>query len=203
MISDRIKQRLIGLGVLVALAVIFIPVLFNFQPSKPLDQASQIPPAPDILPVDIAEPIPPAVDNEVPDPDDIFTLMEIDENEEASTSTLEKDDNSVVAERELPQQTTENIRAEPEVAPKLLDNGLPESWVVQVGSFSELETAKKQVSRLQKAQYKAFHQQGSVDGKQVFRVFVGPFISRNSAEQEKKLIDKSLGVSSFILSYEP
>lgn len=202
MISDRMKQRLIGLGVLAALAVIFIPMLFDLQPSRPLDERSQIPPSPEIAPVEISQPVASAIDNEVPEPEDLFAIMEADEIAEQIT-TGDSVDDSVVPVRELPQQSREAVRKSPEVEPKLLDNGLPESWVVQVGSFSELATAQKLVAQLQKSQYKAFHQQGIASGKQVFRVFVGPFISRQSAADEQKLLDKALGTSSFILSFEP
>ena len=201
--SDRLKQRLVGVAVLVALAVIFVPVLFNLQPSRPIDQTSQIPPAPDIEPVMIEEPVRPEIDNEVPDPDQLFTP---DEQPEAD-DRIPVEDSIASAEpvvpREVPEQTAEELQAGPGVEPTLSETGLPEGWVVQVASYSDRGAAEKQVDRLQDADFKAFLQQAQVDGKQVFRVLVGPFISRDSAAREKGFVDDAAGVESLVLSFEP
>ena len=201
--SDRFKQRLVGVAVLVALAVIFVPVLFNLQPSRPIDQTSRIPPAPEIEPVEIEEPVQPEIDNDVPDPDRLFTLEEPPEADGRMPVEEGIGGDEAIAPREVPEQTAEELHAEPEVEPTLSESGLPEGWIVQVASYSERETAENQVDRLQNADFKAFLQQAQVNGKQVFRVLVGPFISRESATREKSLVDEAAGVDSLVLSFEP
>ncbi|WP_370978872.1 SPOR domain-containing protein [Agaribacterium sp. ZY112] len=46
--NDGLKQRIIGALVLVALAIIFVPVIFDKERITPVDRTTQIPKAPDI-----------------------------------------------------------------------------------------------------------------------------------------------------------
>ena len=203
MLSDRLKQRLVGVAVLIALAVIFVPVLFNFQPSRPIDKATRIPPAPTIEPVEIREPVKPEIDNEVPSHDRVFSVGQAPETAPQQVQQTAPPVEEPLEKRQVPERSLTELRSDPEVEPALAESGLPESWVVQVASYSELSSAQQQVERLQAADFKAFHQTGQVGEKQVFRVFVGPFISRDSAEEEKALIDRAAGVDSLVLSFEP
>lgn len=203
MVSDRIKQRLVGAAVLTALAVIFVPVLFNLQPPRPLDQATEIPPAPEVAPVEIQQPIVPEVDNEVPDSGDIFSNAAEEKILEDALPESSTVSDKPVKEKEVPEESVEQMTSLPKDEPKLADSGLPEAWVIQIASYRQQAAAVKQVSRLQEAGYKAFSRQGSAGGMEVYRVFVGPFVSRKSAEGEKKQIDSAIGVDSFILSFEP
>ena len=214
MVSDRMKQRLVGVAVLVALAVIFVPVLFNLQPSQPLDTTSQIPPAPDIDPVAFEEPEVPAVDNEVPPHDEVFAVeapaspAQADNEEQNANGGGESvEDEPVASEplpsRETPEETVAEMAAAPETAPTLAESGLPEAWVIQVGSYSRADSAAGQVARLKEAGFKAYAQRAEAAGKIVHRVLVGPFVSRKTAESDKRQVDAALGVKSLILSYEP
>ena len=53
MTDDGLKQRLIGAVVLLALGVIFLPVLFDRDRIEPIDQETLIPEAPEVVTVDI------------------------------------------------------------------------------------------------------------------------------------------------------
>ena len=57
-LNDGFKQRIVGALVLAALAVIFLPSLFDREGARYIDVTSQIPPAPDIQPIEIAAPEP-------------------------------------------------------------------------------------------------------------------------------------------------
>lgn len=200
MVSDRFKQRLVGGLVLVALAVIFVPVLFNLQPSRPLDETTQIPEAPEIEPVTIDEPTKPVVVREpVVDADEFFLVGEeqpvIDQTAAAAMEEKSVADNIRPAEPPAAKP--------PAPAPGLNEDGLPESWLVQVASYREAATADKLVARLANAGFKAFVREARAGGTTVYRVFVGPHILRKNAEDEKKLIDASLGVKSIITPFEP
>jgi DedD protein len=58
-LDDGLKQRVVGALVLLALAVIFLPVLFDRDPMTPVDRESQIPAAPQVIRVEIGAPIVP------------------------------------------------------------------------------------------------------------------------------------------------
>lgn len=70
--DDGLKQRLIGAIILLALAVIFLPVLFDREGLEPVNTVSQIPPQPEIVPVTIPEPKPPANVEPAPEPERMF-----------------------------------------------------------------------------------------------------------------------------------
>ncbi|MCK7595775.1 SPOR domain-containing protein [Microbulbifer sp. CAU 1566] len=57
-LNDGVKQRIVGALVLAALAVIFLPTLFDREGARYIDVTSQIPAPPDIKPIVIAEPQP-------------------------------------------------------------------------------------------------------------------------------------------------
>ncbi len=246
MISERLKQRLVGIAVLVALAVIFIPVLFNLQPSRPLDTTSQIPAAPDIKPAAIDKPMAPEVAGEVPDQEQVFDSPE-DEwdaalaaeealhvaevaalaeeqaklapkpEPEAAAKPAPKPEPALkpepkvvkpepkpapkpAAKVEPPRQ---QVVAKPKVEPKLAQSGLPESWVIQVISYREQPKAMSLAAKLQQAGIKGYQQPGNSAGSPVYRVYVGPFVLRQTAEAEKRRIDSLFKVNALILPFEP
>ena len=57
--DEKLKQRLVGAMVLMALAVIFLPSLFQQDERQKIDTTSQIPPAPVFEPVIIPKPVKP------------------------------------------------------------------------------------------------------------------------------------------------
>ncbi|MBQ0713047.1 MAG: SPOR domain-containing protein [Porticoccus sp.] len=57
--GENLKQRFVGALVLIALAVIIIPLMFDFSSSREVDTQSQIPPRPEIKPVIVPEPVRP------------------------------------------------------------------------------------------------------------------------------------------------
>jgi DedD protein len=210
MLNKNLKQRLVGILVLVALAVIFIPVLFDFEPRQPIDTATQIPPAPEIQPVEMAEPEIPDVDNDVVPPDEIFDLAHADEEEAPEPNAevvAEPQPKSGLAEAPkedvaVPEETPRAVAPESS-KPRLAENGLPEAWVVQVASYPEKAKAEALSSRLQTAGFRAFVRPVKVNQGTYHRVYVGPHILKKSAEEEKVKIDNSLDVNSLIIPFEP
>lgn len=210
MISERFKQRLVGILVLSALAIVFIPVFFNFEPSAPIDETSQIPPAPEIAPVTIAEPEAPPVDYRVPDHESAFRLdsdvVAAEKAEQAPSPAPVKPAPSKAPEAKPSAVTPANAtpaKKAPEVAPTLAANGLPESWVIQVASFRDAAAATQMSSKLQQAGHKAFVRQGVSGGNAVHRVYVGPHVLRKSADDEKARIDAAHKVKSLVMRFEP
>jgi len=213
MISERFKQRLVGILVLSALAIVFVPVFFNLEPSVPIDETSQIPPAPEIEPVTIAEPQAPSVDYQVPDHESAFRL---DSDVVAATGAEQalpsaKPEPSKAPEpkpRAAPPANATSANATPakkapEVAPTLAASGLPESWVIQVASFRDAAAAAQMSTKLQQTGHKAFVRQGVSGGNAVHRVYVGPHVLRKSADDEKARIDAAHKVKSLVMRFEP
>lgn len=172
MLTENVKQRIVGGFVLLALALVLFAVLFDFSDAPQVDTTSRIPPKPDIAPVEVAEPVRPANIDPAPAPEEAFQLG-VDE----------------------PQQ------AEPETPapPQLSEEGLPQSWVLQVASFREAERAEALVKKLLDDGYRAFVQRQD----SLSRVFVGPKVLKDKLLQEKAEIDKKYGLNTLVVRFEP
>ncbi len=74
------------------------------------------------------------------------------------------------------------------------------SWLIQVGSFSNRDNANGLVEKLKKAEFAAFVETTTEQGKDFFRVRVGPALDRQRAEQQRKEIEQKFDVKSIIIS---
>ena len=193
--------------VLLSLAIIFLPSLFHRDHRVEVDQVSLIPPKPSVEPIVISRPekssFKPAPTPEKafqpPVPNDVSKVV----NEKAPSSTVKVNANkessskkSVAAKKSV---TTKSITPKP----ALNDKGLPNAWVVQLGSFKSNDRASELKKRLLKADYKAYARPVTTSKGKFFRVFVGPYIDKASAEAAKKRLDPKYKVKSRILTFSP
>ena len=226
-LNDGVKQRIVGALVLAALAVIFLPTLFDREGARYIDVTSQIPPAPDIKPIAIAEPRPVADIEPAPPVDQVFQPDFVEQKASApdpESISLEaskvEEVNRTVTERE--ESDTEAVAAAPEsdTAPKpepkaeadsplqlpaeetqLDDKGLPEGWVVQVGAYKESASAERMRNKLMDAGFRAYTRAVDTPKGRLVRVFVGPKLSRMDAQSDKQRLDKLLKTETLILRY--
>lgn len=172
-LDDGLKQRLVGALVLLALAVIFLPVLFDRDPMAPVERTSQIPPAPEVITVTIDPP------------------QELDPPETAPEP----------ATMYVPEETRE-VPAAPE-PPGLAVDGTPKAWVLQVASFREKELADNLRSKLAQLGYEAYTRVVAYKNGTVHRVYVGPKLDKESLLQEKGTIERNLGLQALVLPFTP
>ncbi len=171
--NDGLKQRLLGALVLLALAVIFIPVLFDRERMEPVDTKSQIPRTP-VLEIE-----------EVPDP----AQPEWSKTVEHPAQQFVPDETAVVSET-----------AEPET---LDDDGQPQAWVLQIGSFQTELLAIAARDKLAGLGHTAYIRTVQIGGEAVHRVYVGPKMAKDSLIAAQLAIDKALEVKSLLLAFEP
>jgi cell division septation protein DedD len=181
------KQRLIGAAVLVALAVIFLPMLV--QGPAPDSGVSDVP---------LSMPDAPAGNYETRDLPLVTPGTAPDGGALGMSSTPPPADGAP-----LPAVDTANPVAAPSssIAVPLGDGGatkaepLPAAsgemfpaptaggdYAVHFGSFSSSAAADKVVGSLRASQLPGYREQGLVDGKPVWRVRIGPYASRADAE---------------------
>jgi cell division septation protein DedD len=181
------KQRLIGAAVLVALAVIFLPMLV--QGPAPDSGVSDVP---------LSMPDAPAGNYETRDLPLVTPGTAPDGGALGMSSTPPPADGAP-----LPAVETANPVAAPSssIAVPLGDGGatkaepLPAAsgemfpaptaggdYAVHFGSFSSSAAADKVVGSLRASQLPGYREQGLVDGKPVWRVRIGPYASRADAE---------------------
>lgn len=176
--DDGLKQRLIGAIVLLALAVIFVPVIFDREQLQPLDRRSQIPLAPEVLPVVVAEPSVPEDVEPAPEVEDMF-LPE----ESSAEAGFEED--------------TE----QPE--PKLDAEGVPDAWVLQVASYKNSERAEEMQQLLAAEGYTAYTRNVTAAQGEMTRLFVGPKLDKAKLLQEQAAIEEKFKVSTFVFKFKP
>ncbi len=189
--DENVKQRVVGALVLVALAVIFLPSLFQKDEWVDIDTASQIPPAPIALdPVIIEAPTKPVL-NQVPPPEKLFQPQVVDAPPVAEPAPSDK------------AQSAEMLSETPAEKPRLNSAGVPVSWVVQVASFKSDASAKALTDKLGESGFSAYTQSISTDKGLFYRVFVGPFIDEQLARDAQKAIDTKYQLKSRILRFNP
>ncbi len=178
--NDGLKQRIIGAVVLMVLALIFLPMVFNFKGIRDIDRASRIPSRPQIEPVTVPEPVRPEITEASRLPDEAYQF---------DKSRTEQEQ----GEPEDSQLASESV---------LNDRGLPSGWVIQVGSFSEEDKAKGLESKLLKDNFRAYVREAESQGRSLYRVYVGPNIDKQHALADQKKINEKYNVKSLLLKFE-
>lgn len=175
-LEERLKQRLIGAAVLVALVVIFVPMLIDEPidskqvadhdiPEKPTKPAK---PMKDILP-----PVPP----------------------EQPSKSDQAPDSPPVATKPPPPATLADKTSD------MNERKSPSAWMIQVASLSVRENAKKLVADLRKAEMPAQFDSVKIEGKTLFRVRVGPEVDFKTAERMAAQIKDKFKLKPRVMRY--
>ena len=182
-LDKSLKQRIVGALVLVALAVIFLPMLF----SRPDDvrqvvvDAPPMPQTPVMVPVE-QEPIP--VPEAEPLPEDPLLSSEIPDTSEPEVPA------KPAATQPAPAKTPE---------PRLDGNNLPVTWSVQLASLASKSSAIELQEKLRSKGYNAYVR--SFEGKN--RVLVGPVVERAEADRLRDQLGRQQKLNGFVVRFEP
>ena len=204
--DDGLKQRLIGAVVLLAIAVIFIPVLFDRNTITPVDTASQVPPMPQIAiePIPVAEP--PVVASPAPEPEAMLIPDEVINAELSSPidedTVAQRDESTVAASVDQDVANTPVNETTP-AAPSLNEAGVPNGWLLQVISYSEEPKAKKFRDQLIEKGYPAFMRKASTSKGLHYRVFIGPKLDRAEIVKIKSEVDKTFKLNTWVVNMTP
>ena len=170
------KQRIIGAIVLVALAVIFIPILLPGHRDLGFSETeSHIPPKPaeleNLKVLELEKPLP------APAPREIVRTP-IDERSPPAPKT----ESETPAVEPKPAAADKKVSTPPaSQEPKSDTPTTAKAWVVQVGSFSKRDNALRLRDQLRSKGYKTFVEQISTADKTFYRVRVGPVVTRDNA----------------------
>lgn len=182
--NQALKQRLVGAVVLLALAVIFLPALFNGGRQVQMDTLTEVPPAPVVEPVTIEAPV---AENSAPalPASDLYAM------EPNSSAAMQKIQNITHATAK----------------PGLDSKKHPDAWVLQVGVFSDKARADELKKNLQGKGYRAFTRtltaKSAKDKKTVTRVMIGPELELATVLKFKTAVDKEYAVKSLVAKFEP
>jgi len=190
-----IKQRFVGFVVLVAIAVIFWPIVF-VAPDDADDfelPVFQMPSKPDVTLSERREPLINKVDQ---------TLLPVIPQRDppmaqpVDIASAATDVDLVEADDEPLQQASARERA-------IFDEqGLPISWELQVATFSTAQRAEEIAVELRNKGHKAYVSAVTMDGKKLFRVRIGPKMQKQRLLDLQPDIDAYYGVKSSIVRFE-
>ncbi len=213
--DKSLQKKLVGAAVLIALVVIFLPMLLDGPKEKDaVSMQIEIPEKPVYeVPNRLPQPEPPATVEVAPQiaPGPAQTTAPTDGDHRLS-SAVGQQPPAVAPVREIKpvappaakprQQATakpatkkparkQAARPARPPARKSSSAGKGAGYVVQVGSFSLSANANGVRDKLKKAGFPAFVQEVVINGKPIYRVKVGPRPSRGDADQLRlRLIDK-------------
>jgi cell division septation protein DedD len=194
--EPALKQRLVGAVVLVALAVIFLPMLIKgpAPESGVGDVSLELPPGPEgefetrELPLVTpgAAPSGGVVGMDVPGaaPGD-GSLPMVDAGQPAARDPLDEpivnEDAADLADAPAtaPAAAAEAPAPRGEMFPPPTAGG---DWAVSFGTYSTTAAADRIVGDLRASQLPGFRERATVDGRTVYRVRIGPYASRADAE---------------------
>jgi DedD protein len=198
LLDSGLKQRIVGALVLLALMVIFIPMLLSRQDDlqRVVVDAPTMPPAPAMPQVELeAVSVPQA--QLLPEEPVPMTDTEL----AAATPALVA---PAKALKPVAAVTPEAL-AKPPVAEVLapasrLDaNSLPISWSIQLASLSSRSGADNLQKSLRTAGYNAYVR--NVEG--MNRVFVGPVIDRAEADRLRDQLTRQQKLNGFVVRFQP
>lgn len=189
-----IKQRFVGFVVLVAIAVIFWPIVF-VTPENADDfelPVFEMPPKPVVAVSERREPVLNKVDQSV--------LPKVQEREPPIIQPIDiaspaPDLALVDADEEPEQQSSALERADFD------DQGLPVSWELQVATFSTAERAEEIALELQNKGHKAYVSAVIIGRTKLFRVRIGPKMQKQRLLDLQPDIDAYYGVESSIIRF--
>ena len=199
-LDSGLKQRMVGALVLVALAVIFLPMLLSREDEmrRVVVDAPAMPQAPAaaeiiVQPAEVVEP------EELPQ-----EPVPVEEVEPQIVEVPEqpKPTPPPVAQQSKPDpvKTEQAASAAPAKPEGRLDaNSLPISWSVQLASLSSRAGAENLQKTLRSQGYNAYIR--TFDG--MNRVFVGPLIERAEAERLRDQLNRQHKLSGFVVRFQP
>lgn len=185
--DSGLKQRLIGAAVLIALGVIFLPMLV--QGPAPDSGVSDIPlQMPDAPQGDYeTRDLPLVTPGNAPDGGALGMNPAAEGDDAGRLPTVDTADADLASEalplgEDAATEATPLPSSSPEAGAMLPAPAAGGDFAVHVGSFSSSAAANVVVNQLRSAQLPGYPETATVDGKSIWRVRIGPYASRADAE---------------------
>ncbi|KAF1056223.1 MAG: Cell division protein DedD [Pseudomonas delhiensis] len=221
LLDKGLKQRIVGALVLLALAVIFLPMLFTREDEMrqvsveaPTMPSAPAMPAVNVQPTEVPQPqaAPEAAagaQQAVPLPDSQPATSPAITAQSAPSQPITNlpqpaatpaQRPSQPAAASAPAQPVASVPAQPSAPEQRLDaDNLPVSWSVQLASLSNRARADELQKSLRSQGYNAYVR--SFDG--MNRVFVGPVVQRAEADRLRDQLSKQQKLKGFVVRFQP
>jgi DedD protein len=199
LVDRGLLQRIVGALVLVALAVIFVPMLFNREdasrqvavdaPAMPKTPAARVI---ETQPVEVPEP-------EVEPFPEEFEIIEEQAVTEPDAPAKLIDPAPALVEPKPAEPATVQTQPEAPEEKRLDTANLPVSWSIQLASLSSRDNAEKLQKTLRSQGYNAYIR--TADG--MNRVFVGPLVERGEANRLRDQLQRQQKLDGFVVRFKP
>lgn len=206
--NDILKQRLVGALILVALGVVFWPIIF-VQPGDVVgEETRRIParPAVDTTPMPVPDKKGLRESNPLESRKELKREQQAIDRAQKPSASISPTKVKVPAPKTAkvaPAKTVKKTRTEAPIKPAIDSEGVPIAWILQVASVSKSEKAEELRKRLLSLGYKAYVKKIQRSGSSLLRVYVGPKFERAKLDKMKSTIDAEFGVKSMVLRYLP
>lgn len=199
LLERRLKQRIVGAGVLLALVVVFLPMLFNRDDEQRRVRV-EAPPMP-AMPSSVETTAEPVVVSEASLAGAAPVVPALPPAPTPPAAEMPPSPPSVAPE---PVAAVPAASAQPDIAPAqppahLDADGVPISWSVQLASLSSRARAEELQQKLRGQGFDAYIR--TVDG--MNRVFVGPLLERADAERLRERIARQHRLSPIVVRFQP
>ncbi|MCE4071946.1 MULTISPECIES: SPOR domain-containing protein [Pseudomonas] len=217
LLDKGLKQRVVGALVLLALAVIFLPMLFSREDEvrQVVVEAPVMPKPPamptvEVQPTEVPEPQADDADNGVPPAETAAAqapsapIASLPAQQSQPAQPKAPAPQPVAPKPAAPAQQPAQASAAPaapaqQPAQRLDSNNLPVSWSVQLASLSNRARADELQKSLRSQGYNAYVR--SFDG--MNRVFVGPVVERAEADRLRDQLGKQQKLNGFVVRFQP
>ena len=199
--DQNIKNRLVGIIVIFALAVIFLPMILDGSGVRKDDFEVVIPPPPDVAGdpdldekiVELNARVQAIPELEQRFVDEVSADNQVDRSDAAAATTPQSAE---------PQAEASSPQPKAEATPEVPKSG-GDSYVLQVGSYQDRAKAIAQRDLLRKSNIAAvFIEQFNVKNKPSYRVRLGPFINREQTRVAQNKIKAKHDIDGIIMKYE-
>ena len=229
---DSLKQRLVGAFVILSLAIIFLPMIFDKPHNESDTLVVSVPPKPEFKTFEIAKPSKPdykvleldkrsgkivEAHGETQGSNTIATsgLTKGSGNTSSSIVAAQtpisaekaiqaKKQKAIVAQKAVKKQASPKTTVAKKVSKPTVSH-LPifkNVWMVQLGTFGSTKNAYRLRDRLRKDGFDGHTKIVTLSGKKAIKVFTGPFVKKRDAAKTKKRVDQKYKVDSRIIFFD-
>ncbi len=197
--DQNTKQRLVGITVIFALAVIFLPMILDGSGVQQNTLEVVIPPPP------VSKFNPEFKQKIVELRSKVEELPELQSrvaDEASSTNKIARDKDSASTPTTVAQKTDREVATQSTPVSNSAQTG-GDTWVLQVASFKDKPKALIQRDKLRKSNIAAvFVEQFHIDSQVIYRVRLGPFVKRDKAKVALNKLKAKHDIDGLIMRYE-
>ncbi len=201
--DQNTKQRLVGIAVIFALAVIFLPMILDGSGVRKNTLEVVIPPQPVVK-------FNPEFEQKIVElkakVEKLPSLQPqfVDESSSQKENKIERKSEQAEPKNPLPEpQPSPKEKPQPDTGPETEVTRVGgDTWVLQVGSYKDHEKALSQRDMLRKSNIAAvFTEKFILNGEPIYRVRLGPFLNRDQSKIALNKIKAKYDIDGLIMKY--